>query len=85
VDTLPHQQKESGNDPWPVHFEFMQKTDYQVVNNTFEQSAAAARIKVAQMSADPAYFNYRKSLRIQNHFVNVNHDRIPQDLTVRAK
>jgi hypothetical protein len=46
--------------------------DYQVNDNTFEQSAAFAQFNKMQMKKGPRYSFLRNPIRVGNHFINVN-------------
>jgi hypothetical protein len=70
VDYHP-QQTTSGSDLWPATFHFTERMDYQVIDNTFEQSAAGTQFSNSGMAA----------IRVNNHFINVNQDNNTSDLS----
>lgn len=69
VDYHPQQKTTSGSDLWPATFHFTERMDYQVIDNTFEQSAAGTQFSNAGMAA----------IRVNNHFINVNQDNNTND------
>ena len=75
VDYHPQQEIDSGPDPWPARFNFMEELDYQVNENTFEQSAAVPRLNQIQVETGFQSRFLSEALRISNHFINVNRDR----------
>ena len=74
VDYHPPQKTISLSDLWPANFQFTERMDYQVIDNTFEQSAAGNQFSNIGMAADKQYRFLRKTLRINNHFFNVDQD-----------
>jgi hypothetical protein len=79
VDYYPQQKTILGSDLWPANFQFTERMDYQVTDNTFEQSAAGTQISNVQMATDKQYRFLRKTHRINNHFINVNQDNNTND------
>ena len=71
VDYHPQQKTTSGSDLWPATFHFTERMDYQVIDNTFEQSAAGTQFSNSGMAA----------IRVNNHFINVNQDNNTSDLS----
>jgi hypothetical protein len=79
VDYHPQHKTLSGSDLWPAKFQFTDRMDYQVFDNTFEQSAAGTQFSHFEMAADKPYRFLRKTLRISNHFISVDQDNNTND------
>ena len=74
VDYYPQKKTIPGPDFWPSNLQSSERLDYQVINNTFEPSAAGTQFSKVGMEADKPYRFLNKALRIKNHFINVDQD-----------
>jgi hypothetical protein len=74
VDFYPQQKTILGSYLWPMNFQFSERLNYQVINNTFEQSATAIQFSDTEKVADKQYRFLRKTHRVNNHFINVNQE-----------
>jgi hypothetical protein len=74
VDYPPKQETKSGPGLWPANLPFLNQMDYQVMDNTFEQSPAGAQISKVQMAAHNQYRIFRKTHRVDSYFININRD-----------
>jgi hypothetical protein len=74
VDLYPQQKKILGSDPWPMNFQFTERLNYQVFDNTFEQSVTGIQFSDTEKETDKPYRFLRKPHRVNNHFINVSQD-----------
>jgi hypothetical protein len=72
ADFHPQQRINSSSQLWPVNFHFTEHKDYQVIDNTIEQSAAGTQFSKTRMTADQPGRFLQRTYPVNNHFINVD-------------
>ena len=74
VDFINQRKPLLGSDIWPLNFPVGGQTDYQVVDNIFEQSAKSIQTRsVGNYYHEPPEYT-RYAMKVNSYFVNVDHN-----------
>lgn len=74
MDFHPQQLTGSGSDLWRARFRFTEIMDYQVFDNSFEQSADRSQLSKVEMPYNLAYRILPEKLRLNNHYISVGRE-----------